>query len=233
MYAFSALLQTDLKRCVDMLPDGQPQALDSSLSVFSALFVTSVDATIMPAISQEDIYVIHSALARRDSQGNNIVMIAVTVVAITALILIAYLFWRRFARPSKPTPPPTRPGIMKFVEEKPKLGPSVPVINVTMHGSGVSRSVTIPSLDFSFLAEYALDPDKSSKSLEDLGGAGKFGYRSLLNSTAQAFYRLRSSIKANSKSGPQISPGNSSMMPEQRFDNSLVSVEFTDGRARA
>ena len=187
----------------------------------------------MPAISQGGIYVTRSALTRRDSQGNNIVMIAVTIVAITALILIAYLFWRRFARPSKLTPPPTRPGIMKFVEEKPKLGPSIPVINVTMHGSGVSRSVTIPSLDFSFLAEYALDPDKSSKSLEDLGRAGKFGYKSLSSSAAQAFYRLRSSIKVNSKSEPQNSPGNSSIKPEQHFDNSLVSVECTDGRARA
>lgn len=138
-----------------------------------------------------------SVLIHRDTPNNNHAMIAITVAAISMLVLIAYIFYRRFGGATKSTPPPVRQGIMRFIEKPPKLAPTVPAITVTMHDTNISRSVTIPSLDFSFLAEYALDCDGSPKSSkDDLTGTGtRSRYQSVLISTAQTFHRLRSSIK--------------------------------------
>ena len=99
--------------------------------------------------------------------NNNPTIIAITVISITALIIIAYFFWKRFASKNNastnhPTMPEvTRPGIRKvplhmLEKPKPRLGPTVvPAITVTMHETDISRSVTVPSLDFAFLDEYA------------------------------------------------------------------------------
>lgn len=103
----------------------------------------------------------------------------------------------------------TRPGIRKFPlrdeekKPKPRLGPTVPsglpAITVTMHetdtnNNHISRSVTVPSLDFAFLDEYAAaDSDSSEKGTK--GGCRDLerDWRGALwASTAKTFGRLRS-----------------------------------------
>lgn len=107
----------------------------------------------------------------------------------------------------------TRPGIRKFPlrdeKPKPRLGPTVPsglpAITVTMHETDISRSVTVPSLDFAFLDEYAAaDSDSSEKGTKarardgpsrsrSLGKGGRHGDGGPLwaLTAARAFGRLR------------------------------------------
>lgn len=135
----------------------------------------------------------------------------------------------------------TRPGIRKFPlheEEKPKprLGPTVPsglpAITVTMHETDtntcISRSVTVPSLDFAFLDEYATaDSDSSEKGTK--GGCRDLerdGRGALWASTAKTFGRLRSFGVKDGRGGE----GKLKKTFEPLSDFSFASDDCTTGR---